>query len=100
MSTRETPLASVPSIPPDVIKRLAGRWITSVEQLVALGGSEARVRSLADDLALTPSETQALLDRAASTLDPATAAALRRPVDTSRYRTGAHKPNRSSDDGS
>ena len=35
----ETPLARVPGLPEDVVRKLKGRWITSADQLVALGAS-------------------------------------------------------------
>lgn len=97
MSDRETPLANVSAIPPDVVKQLAARWITSAEQLVALGGSEERVKALSQQLGLTHPETTRVLDAAATALDPATAESLRRPVDINRYRTGARQPKPSSD---
>jgi hypothetical protein len=97
MSDRETPLADVSAIPPNVVKQLAARWITSAEQLVALGGSEERVKALSEQLGLTRPETTKVLDAAATALDPATAESLRRPVDINRYRTGARQPKPSSD---
>jgi len=94
MPTDETPLDDIPGISREVVSALAARWITSVEQLVSIGNSDAGVRSLASELGASEGEARSLLDDARRVLDPATLARLDRPVDTSRRPFGARKPDR------
>jgi len=94
MPTDETPLDDIPGISREVVSALAARWITSVEQLVSIGNSDAGVRSLASELGASEGEARSLLDAARRVLDPATLARLDRPVDTSRRPLGARKPDR------
>lgn len=94
MDRSETPLEGIAAIPRDIVTKLAGRWITSAEQLVAIAGSGSGVTSLSRELGIDEGETRSVLEAARSALDPATIAKLERPVDTSRYPLGAHRPTR------
>jgi hypothetical protein len=94
MPTDETSLEHVTGISREVVSALSARWITSVEQLVAIGNSDAGVRSLASELGTSEDDVRSLLDAARRALDPATVARLERPVDTSRRPLGARKPDR------
>ena len=98
MDAEETPLARVPGVPDEVVRKLKGRWITSADQLVALGASATNIKALATELGITETETRQIVSAARAVLDPATSAALERPVDTRRYPLGAQKPKRSPKD--
>jgi hypothetical protein len=97
MDSHDIPLERVSSIPRVAIEKLASRWITTVEQLVALGGTDGGVKALATELGISEGETRALLQSARAALDPSAAAALEHPVDTSRYPLGARTPRQPTD---
>jgi len=92
MADKETPLASVPGLSEDVVRKLKGRRITSADQLVALGASPENLKALATELGIDEGESKRMVHAARSVLDPATAAALARPVDTRKYPLGVRNP--------
>jgi hypothetical protein len=92
MAAKETPLTGVPGLSEDVVRKLKGRWITSADQLVALAASPQSLKSLATELGIDEGETKRMVHAARSVLDPATSAALDRPVDTRKYPLGVRNP--------
>jgi hypothetical protein len=87
-----TPLTAVPGWTEAQVRKLAGHWITTAEQVVGVAGTEDGVRSLADLLGTSTTEAGRLVESARAALPPAVAAELTNPVDTSRYGLGALPP--------
>lgn len=98
MDSQETRLRGLPGVPDDVIRKLEQRWITSADQLVALGATQANLKALAAELGVSDDEAALIVSAARRALDPAKADALQRPVDTSKYPLGATKPGKSAPD--
>jgi len=91
MST-EIPLKKIEGITYDQIQRLAGHWITSVQQLVGIASTSNGVMSLAPMLGMSEGETRELIEHARELLDPEERLHLSNPADTSRYGLGATPP--------
>jgi methylphosphotriester-DNA--protein-cysteine methyltransferase len=92
MDSQEIPLSAVPGVPEGVLRKLKARWVSSADQLVALGTSATNIKALAQELGLDETETHRILDAAKAVLGPEKSADLQRPVDTSRYPLGVEKP--------
>lgn len=92
MEHHETPLTQVSGLSDPVVRRLTEHWITSAEQLVGLASTEGGLQSLARALGVGDEAAQQVVERARLALDPATAADLSRPADTSRFGLGARRP--------
>jgi hypothetical protein len=93
----DTPLESVAGWKPDHVSKLKDAWITTAEQVVALGATQNGVRSLSEHLQVSLDEAHELIAAARAHLPPATLRELDRPVDTSELGLGALDPR--ADDG-
>jgi hypothetical protein len=93
MSTSETtPLAAVPGWPTELVEKLRGRWITTAQQVVAVGATPEGVRSLAEQLGIAPEAARQLIDRARDAIGPVRSAELERPADVADQGLGAIRP--------
>jgi len=85
-------LAGLGIWPPETLKRLSGRWITTAEQLVAIAATDGGMSALAEQTGLTLQVLEPLLDRTRGALPASVRATLSKPADTSRFTTGAIPP--------
>ena len=92
----DTSLHDIPGWTKEHVERLAPAWITSAEQVVALGATPGGLRSLAEQLGVSEDEAGALVEAARNALQPGVRAEMEAPVDTSEYGLGV--PRRPSDD--
>jgi hypothetical protein len=92
----DTPLHAVPGWTPESVERLAKAWITSAEQVVALGSTPGGLGSLAEQLGVSEDEARRLVEAARDALHPTVRAEMEEPVDTSEYGLGV--PRRPPDD--
>ena len=74
-------------------------WITTAEQVVALGATPNGVRSLSEQLDVDLDEAQRLLAAARAHLSPAARRELDQPADTSDYGLGVLPPETDNSDG-
>ena len=88
----DTPLETVPGWSGDQVAQLKKVWITTAEQVSALGATEGGVRSLSEQLDTSEEEVRRLIDSARAVLPPAVRAELERAADTSDYGLGALRP--------
>ena len=92
----DTPLHDVPGWTDERIERLAQAWITTAEQVVAIGATPGGLRSLSEQLGVPEDEAGGLVEAARNALQPAVRAEMEEPVDTSEYGLGV--PRRPPDD--
>jgi hypothetical protein len=90
----DTPLAAVPGWSSKHIDRLQAAWITTAEQVVALGATADGIQSLSEQLQVSPDETRRLVELAARALSEDVRAEMEAPVDTSNYGLGARRPGK------
>jgi hypothetical protein len=76
-----TPLDSIQGWTPEKISRMKDVWITTAEQVVALGATEKGLQSLSEQLKVDIEEARRLYS-----------AALDRPADTREFGRGARPP--------
>lgn len=88
----ETPLERVPGWSRDHVARMKNSWITSAEQVVALGATPHGLRSVAQQLHVSEQEAKRLLDSARAQLPPEVLAEMEAEVDTSDYGLGVMPP--------
>ena len=88
----ETPLERVPGWSSDQVARMKHSWITTAEQLLALGATPDGLRSIAQQLNVSEREAKRLLDSARGQLSPDVLAEMETAVDTSEYGLGAIPP--------
>ena len=93
----ETPLEAVTGWSPEHISRMKGAWITTAEQVVALGATSNGVQSLSEQLNVSRSEASRLLELARSALSTEARAEMETPVDTSNYGLGVTRPPKTED---
>lgn len=79
--------------PATAIERLEARWITSVEQLIAIAATPDGITSLADEAKVPTATMRQLVDRAAAVLPAGVRDALSEPVDISQFSLGALPPS-------
>ena len=91
---QDIPLKRIDGITHDQIHRLAGHWITSVQQLVGIASTSNGISSLSQILALDERGTREMIEQARGLLDPDERIHLSAPADTSRYGLGAAQPPR------
>ncbi len=85
----DIPLDKVPNWSKEQVARLKDLWITTAEQVVALGATRDGAQALAEHLAISDSEMRRLIDSARATLAPDVQTAMEKRVDTSEYGLGA-----------
>lgn len=85
----DIPLEKVPNWSREQVARLQDLWITTAEQVVALGATRGGTHSLAEHLAVSDEEMQHLIAAARATLAPKVQTAMEKPGDTSEYGLGA-----------
>jgi hypothetical protein len=88
----DTPLTNVPGWTSDLVERLAQAWITSAEQVVALGATDGGLQSLAEQLGVSDEQARHLVAAARAQLSPAQRAEMETAVDTSEYGLGSRRP--------
>ena len=88
----ETPLEKVPGWSRDQVSRMKDSWITSAEQVVALGATSSGFRSLREQLGASHEEAKELVDAARAQLSPEALAEMEQVVDTSDYGLGVIHP--------
>jgi hypothetical protein len=93
----ETPLETVKGWSPEHISRMKGAWITTAEQVVALGATSNGVQSLSEQLNVPTGEASRLLELARSALSAEARAEMEAPVDTSNYGLGVTRPPKTED---
>ena len=89
------PLEAIPGWPEAQINKLKKRWITTAEQVVAIGATPDGLHSLARQLSVTEDEINQLVSLARTRLSDAERARLDTPVDTSQFGTGVRSTRRS-----
>lgn len=72
-------------------------WITTAEQVVALGATPNGVRSLSEQLGVDLDKAQQLLAAARAHLSPSVRGELDQPADTSEFGLGVLPPQENSD---
>jgi len=88
----DTPLETVKGWSPDHVARMKEAWVTTAEQVVALGATKNGMDSLSQHLRLSVEEVRRLVELAMSQLSPRTGAEMEHPSDTSDYGLGALPP--------
>lgn len=88
----DTPLESVPGWSEDQVARMKESWLTTAEQVVALGAQPRGITSLAEQLNTSEEEALRLVESARAVLTPAKRAEMEEVVDTSEYGLGALPP--------
>ncbi|MFL5734232.1 MAG: hypothetical protein ACJ78Q_13675 [Chloroflexia bacterium] len=88
----DTPLESLPGWSKDQIESMKKAWITSAEQVVAIGATSRGIKSLAEQLGVSEREAESLVEQARAALTPAVRAEMEEPVDTSEFGLGARRP--------
>lgn len=91
----DTPLESVPGWSEDHISRLKNAWITTAEQVVALGATPRGIRSLSEQLGVSEREAFHLVGSARMQLPPEVLAEMESVVDPSEHGLGALDPDKS-----
>ena len=92
-----TPLQQVPGISQDQVRRLASAWITTAEQVLAVGSTQSGIESLAEQANATRGEIVALLVAIRSMLPAEEREELETPPDTSDWGLGAREPAQEDD---
>ena len=90
----ETELHRVPGWSADNIARLASSWITSAEQVVAVGVTAGGVRSLAEQMGISEKETQRLIALARTALTPEARSEMGQRFDSNDRGMGALQPGK------
>ena len=89
----ETELNAVPGWTPEQVAKLATSWITSAEQVVAVGVTDGGVRSLAEQLDVSDDEMQRLIGQARLALSPEARTTMGQRVSTFERGLGARPTN-------
>jgi hypothetical protein len=97
--TADTPLESVEGWTAEKVSKMKDVWITTAEQVVALGATTNGVRSLSEQLDVDLDEAQRLLAAARAHLSPAAQRELDQPADTSDFGLGVLPPEMDNSDG-
>lgn len=88
----ETPLENVPGWSEYHVACMRKSWITTAEQVVALGATSNGLHSLAEQLHVSEDKAWQLLDFARAVLSPDVRAEMESPVDTRERGLGALHP--------
>ena len=91
-SMADTPLETVPGWSADFVARAKRSWVTTAEQVVALGATTRGIRSLAEQLNVPEDRARELFESARMTLTPAKRIEMEKAVDTSEYGLGVLPP--------
>jgi hypothetical protein len=91
-SMADTPIETVPGWSADLVARAKSSWVTTAEQVVAVGATTRGIRSLAEQLGVPEDRARELLESARMTLAPAKRAEMEKAVDTSEYGLGVLPP--------
>jgi hypothetical protein len=94
----DTPLESVPGWSKEDVAHMKKSWITTAEQVVALGATTDGIRSVAEQLGVPEDEARRLIEAARMKLPPATRQEMERPADTSDYGLGVLPPRERKED--
>ena len=87
-----TPLDSIQGWTPEKVSRMKDVWITTAEQVVALGATEKGLQSLSEQLNVDIEEARQLYSAARDRLSPEVRRELDRPADTRDFGRGARPP--------
>ena len=88
-------LEAIPGWPKAQVNKLKQRWITTAEQVVAIGATPDGLHSLARQLSVSEDEIKQLISLARIRLTDAERVRVDVPADTSQFGTGARSPKRS-----
>ncbi len=89
----QTPLSTVDGWSADHVKKMQDVWITTAQQVVALGATEGGIPALSRQLGISPERARELLDAASAALTPDERSELSRRSDTSNLGLGAFPPD-------
>lgn len=87
-----TPLDSIQGWTPEKVSRMKDVWITTAEQVVALGATEKGLQSLSQQLRLDIEDARQLYLAARDRLSPEARRELDQPADTQDFGRGARPP--------
>src|SRR4051812_15993566 len=87
-SMTDVSLEQAPGWSKSHVARLKEAWITTAEQVVAIGATPGGIGSLADQLSVPEGEVRSLVAAARAKLPPETRRELEREVDTSDFGMG------------
>ena len=90
----DTPLDRVPGWSPEHVARMRDAWITSAEQVVALGSTDGGLRSISEQLRVPLADVERLIAMARAELSHDARREMEAPVDTSQYGLGVRPPER------
>jgi hypothetical protein len=93
-------LESVEGWTADNVSKMKAIWITTAEQVVALGATPNGLRSLSEQLNVDLDEAQQLLAAARARLSPAARREMDQPADTSDLGLGVLPPDTDNGDSS
>jgi hypothetical protein len=88
----QTPLDLVDGWTADYVSKMREAWITTAEQVVALGATDGGVRAISEQLQVESGTAQRLLEAARANLPAATGDDLEQPADTSEFGLGVLPP--------
>jgi hypothetical protein len=94
----ETPLDLVDGWTADYVSKMNEVWITTAEQVVALGATDGGVRAISEQLRIESDAARKLLDAARASVPVAARDELEHPADTSDFGLGVLPP-RTDDNG-
>jgi hypothetical protein len=92
MEMAETPLENVPGWTEIFAARMKEAWVTTAEQVVALGATSDGLRSLAEQLQVSEVKARQLIEAARAELSPEVRMEMESPVDTSGRGLGVLPP--------
>jgi hypothetical protein len=90
----ETELHRVPGWSAENVARLGNSWISSAEQVVAIGVTSGGVQSLAEQMGISEQETQRLISLARAALTPETRSEMGQRFDSNERGMGALHPGK------
>ena len=72
----------------DYVRKMNDVWITTAEQVVALGATDGGVRAISEQLGIEPGPARELLEAARANLSAAARNELEQPADTREFGLG------------
>jgi hypothetical protein len=92
MEKRPTDLNQIPGLSSDLVSALESAWITTADQVVAVGATDTGKSALADLMGLSRREVEHLLDSARQVLPPDVRREMEEVVESDLYGKGAVPP--------
>jgi hypothetical protein len=85
----DTPLENIPNWSKEHISRMKEAWVTTAEQVVALGATEGGLTSIAEQLSISEDAARKLVESASAVLSPDALEKMGQPSETDEYGLGA-----------